>query len=63
MDDEKGTVALIDSMIRESGSSARTFKSGQIWMVADSPRHLRDEATKLLAWEDIEAAEKAKVAP
>lgn len=55
LEDEKGTLALIDGMVRESGASARTFKSAQIWMVADSPRHLRDEATKLLAWEDIEA--------
>ena len=37
----------------ESGNSARTFKSAQIWMVADSSRQLREEAMKLLAWEDI----------
>src|SRR5690606_34039464 len=49
------TEAFIEKMIRESGSSARTFKSAQIWMVADSPRILREEATRLLAWEDIEA--------
>lgn len=49
------TEAFIDKMIRESGGSARTFKSAQIWTVADSPRMLRDEATRLLAWEDIEA--------
>jgi hypothetical protein len=55
LEDEKSTVAFIDTMVRESGASARTFKSAQIWMVADSARNLRDEATKLLAWEDIEA--------
>lgn len=49
------TEAFIDKMIRESGSSARTFKSAQIWIVPDSPRMLREEATRLLAWEDIEA--------
>lgn len=49
------TEAFIDKMIRESGSSARTFKSAQIWMVAESARPLREEATRLLAWEDIEA--------
>ena len=49
------TEAFIDKMIRESGSSARTFKSAQIWAVAGSPKALREEATRLLAWEDIDA--------
>lgn len=49
------TEAFIDKMIRESGNSARTFKSAQIWAVPDTSRILRDEATRLLAWEDIEA--------
>ena len=54
LETEKATLAAVESMVRESGSSARTFKSAQIWMLADSPRQMRDEATKLLAWEDIE---------
>lgn len=49
------TEAFIEKMIRESGTSARTFKSAQIWIVAESSRMLREEATRLLAWEDIEA--------
>lgn len=49
------TETFIEKMIRESGTSARTFKSAQIWVVPDSPRMLRDEATRLLAWEDIDA--------
>lgn len=55
METEKATLAFIESMIRENGTSARTFKSAQIWLVADSARHMRDEATKLLAWKDIQA--------
>lgn len=47
--------SLIEKMIRENGSSARTFKSAQIWIVADSSRVLREDATRLLAWEDIES--------
>jgi hypothetical protein len=46
---------FIDKLIRENGSSSRTFKSAQIWIVADSPRMLREEATRLLAWEEIDA--------
>ncbi|MBE2180625.1 MAG: ATP-binding protein [Chthoniobacterales bacterium] len=53
METEKETMALIEGVIRESGSSNRTFKSAQIWMVADSARIMREEATKYLAWEDI----------
>lgn len=49
------TEAFIEKVIRESGSGSRTFKSALIWVVADSPRLLREEATRLLAWEDIEA--------
>lgn len=55
MENEKATLAHIESLVRESGSSARTYKSGQIWSVADSTRSMRDEATKLLAWKDIQA--------
>ena len=31
-----------------------TFKSGLIWAVPDAPDALRDEARKVLAWEDID---------
>ena len=49
------TERFIGEMIRASGSSARTFKSAQIWIVADAPGQLREEARRLLAWEDIQA--------
>ncbi|MBI2925504.1 MAG: ATP-binding protein [Verrucomicrobia bacterium] len=52
--DEAATAAFVDQMIRECGTSARTFQSAVIWIVADSPQALRDEARKLLAWEAIE---------
>ena len=48
------TEQFIDGMLRASGSSARTFKSAQIWIVADTPGQLREEARRLLAWEDIQ---------
>lgn len=55
METEKATLAHIESLVRGSGSSARTYKSGQIWVVADSTRTMREEATKFLAWKDIQA--------
>jgi len=48
------TQKLIDSMTKEHGVSARTFKSALIWAVADNSTVLNDEARKLLAWEAIQ---------
>jgi hypothetical protein len=50
---ESSTLPLIESIIRSAGSSARTFKSALIFAIADSDTPLREEARKLLAWEDI----------
>jgi hypothetical protein len=54
MEDAKTTTAQIELMTREYGTSARTFKSALVWVVAESPRTLRDEARRLLAWEAID---------
>ena len=54
MMERKDTVALMEQMTRESGSSNRTFKSALIWVMADAPRLLCDEARKLLAWQAID---------
>jgi hypothetical protein len=50
---DESTLNLIESMIRESGASARTFKSALIFAIADSDVQLREEARKMLSWEDI----------
>jgi len=47
------TRKAIDSIIRESGTSDRTFKSAIVFAVADSDAQLKEEARKLLALEDI----------
>ena len=43
----------VETMTREYGKAARTFKSALIWIVPDSASTLKEEARKLLAWEDI----------
>lgn len=53
MDDEKRTKTLIESLVREHGTSARTFKSAVIFCVAQSPAPLREDARRLLAWKEI----------
>jgi hypothetical protein len=52
---EPATKNLITSMTMESGSSSRTFKSALIWVAAENPAPLLEEARKLLAWKDIES--------
>ena len=54
MEDGKRVKALVDSLIRESGTSARTFKSGLVFCVAQSATPLREDARRLLAWQEIE---------
>jgi hypothetical protein len=47
------TTILIESLIKEAGNSARTYKSALLFALADNDTQLRQDARKLLAWEDI----------
>jgi hypothetical protein len=53
MEEEKATLAFVEQMVRESGTSARTYKSSLIWVLADAAQPMREEARKLLAWQAI----------
>ncbi len=53
MENRNATEALVESMTREYGASGRTFKSALIWCVPETAAQIRDEAKKLLAWEEI----------
>jgi len=55
--DDPGIAAKIDTMTRESGTSARTYKSAVIWIVPETSATMFSEARKLLAWQDIEDEE------
>ncbi len=54
MSEGKTTRTLIEQMIREHGTSARTYKNALIWVAADNPAALRENTRNLLAWEDID---------
>lgn len=54
LDEKKRTLQLVETMTRECGGSSRTFKSALIWCIADSAGAIREEARKVLAWEDID---------
>jgi hypothetical protein len=53
IEDERSKT-LVDNLIRECGTSARTFKSGLIFCVAQSGGPLKEDARRLLAWQEIE---------
>ncbi|HUT95952.1 MAG TPA: DUF499 domain-containing protein [Thermoguttaceae bacterium] len=48
-----GTMKLMESVVRECGSSGRTYKSALIFVAPESPETVRDMARSCLAWEDI----------
>ncbi|MBI2948705.1 MAG: DUF499 domain-containing protein, partial [Verrucomicrobia bacterium] len=54
LQDDKATTKLVETTMREYGTSARTFKSALIFCVPESADNLRDDARKVLAWEAIE---------
>ncbi len=53
MEERQATLALVETMTRECGTSARTLKSALIWVVAESAGDMREQMRTLLAWEDI----------
>ena len=54
LQDEKATMRFVETMVREYGSSGRTFKSALIFCTTESADGLREDARKALAWEAIE---------
>lgn len=54
LQDDKATTRFVETMMREYGTSARTFKSALIFCVPESADTIRDDARKVLAWEAIE---------
>jgi hypothetical protein len=54
LEDEKKTRALVETIVRESGTSGRTFKSALLFAVPQAPAQIREDARRLLAWEEIQ---------
>lgn len=57
---DAGTAKLVEEIIRSSGTSGRTYKSGLVFVVPDSSTAAVEAARNLLAWEDIDADDEAK---
>lgn len=54
MEEQAATVSWADSMTKECGTSARTFKSALVWVIPEAAQPMLDEARKVLAWQAIE---------
>ncbi|MDD1762390.1 MAG: AAA family ATPase, partial [Methanothrix sp.] len=50
---DSATMDLVESMTKDHGSSARTYKSALIWSMVDNDASLTSEARNALAWEKI----------
>ena len=55
LEDETKTKALVEAIVRESGTSGRTFKSALIFAVPQSPAQIREDVRRMLAWEEIQS--------
>lgn len=58
--EERATRELMEAIVRDCGSSGRTFKSALIFAAPDPNENIRDKAREVLAWEDIEDDEETK---
>lgn len=54
LEDEKKTKALVETIVRETGTSGRTFKSALLFAVPQSPGQIKEDARRVLAWEEIQ---------
>lgn len=51
---DPGTKTFIEGLVRECGTSGRTYKSGLLFAVPDSGTAITGAARDVLAWEDID---------
>jgi hypothetical protein len=57
---DKKTAELMETIVRDCGSSGRTYKSALIFAVPDAGAAVREAARSALAWEDIDDDEDTK---
>ncbi len=57
---ERTTLTLMETIVRESGTSGRTFKSALLFAAPDPAENVRDKAREVLAWEDVNDDDETK---
>jgi hypothetical protein len=55
LEEEAKTKSFVDAILRESGTSGRTFKSALIFVVPQSAAQIKEDARRVLAWEEIQS--------
>ena len=58
--EDRITRELMESIVRDSGSSGRTFKSALIFAAPDPNENIYEKAREVLAWEDIDGDDETK---
>jgi len=56
----KTTLQMMEAIVRDCGSSGRTYKSALIFAPPDATTNVREAARNALAWEDIDDDEETK---
>jgi hypothetical protein len=56
----RATLQMMESIVRDCGSSGRTYKSALIFAVPDATTNVREATRNALAWEDIDDDEETK---
>ncbi len=57
---DRATLDLMESIVRDSGTSGRTFKSALLFAAPDPSENIREKAREVLAWEDVDDDEETK---
>ncbi len=57
---DKATLPMLETIVRECGTSGRTYKSALIFAVPDAAEPIREATRNLLAWEGIDDDEETK---
>ena len=54
LQEDRKVAAFVETMTKEYGTSARTFKNALVWCVPETSSNLREDARKYLAWQEID---------
>ena len=57
---DKTTDKLMETIVRECGTSGRTYKSALIFAVPDAAENVREATRNMLAWEAIDDDDETK---
>ena len=57
---DRPTLDLMESIVRDSGTSGRTFKSALLFAAPEPSENIREKAREVLAWEDVDDDEETK---